>query len=333
MSTPATSNVPKHRTAGGIDIYAISINVFDNFWANVYVLDHPQALVLVDAGSGLDKSNQGIEQGLQEIALQHGRHFALEDFEVILITHGHIDHFGGLPFLRAASKAAVWVHPADSQILADYSKWVQSTVRKLEGFLGQAGVPAEDREVLLEVYRWGKSHYRSQPVDACLSEGVLEPFGLRILHVPGHCPGQVCVLADDILFTGDHVLARISPHLAPEAITLQSGLRTYLESLRRVGQLDGVRVALAGHEGPIFDLAARCHEIEHLHWRRLRQVQQMCRRPRTIREMSRSLFGELRSYHVLLGLEEAGALAEFLVREQRLRAEPAANGTWIYSQP
>jgi len=333
MSTPATTNVPKHRTAGGIDIYSISVNVFDNFWANVYVLDHPEALVLVDAGSGLDKSNQGIEQGLEEIAQQHGRHFALQDFEVILLTHGHIDHFGGLPFLREASEAAVWVHPADSQILTNYSKRVLSTVRKLEHFLCQAGVPKEDREVLLEIYRWGKDHYRSQPVEACLSEGVLEPFGFRILHVPGHCPGQVCVLADDVLFTGDHVLARISPHLAPEAITPHTGLHTYLDSLRRIEQLEGVRVALAGHESPIFDLAARCQEIERLHWRRLRQVQQMCRRPCSIRQMSRSLFGELRSYHVLLGLEEAGALAEFLVREERLRTEALADGTWIYSQP
>ncbi len=332
MTTPATTTVRKHRTAGGIDIFSISINVFDDFWGNVYVLDHPEALVLVDTGSGLAKSNQGIEQGLQEIATHHGRHFDVQDFEIILITHGHIDHFGGLPFLAEASKAEIWVHPDDSKILTDYTSRLQSTIRKLERFLLGAGVRSEDRESLLEVYRWGKDHYRSQPAEPCLTEGLLDPFGFRIRHVPGHCPGHICIQADDILLTGDHVLARISPHLAPEAITANTGMRTYLASLRRIAQLKGIRVALGGHESPIFDLAARCREIEQLHWRRLRQVEQLCHRPCSIREMSRSLFGELRSYHVLLGLEEAGALAEFLVRERRLLVEAGSDGTRTYSQ-
>lgn len=332
MTTPAITRVRHYRSAGGIDIYSISINVFDDFWGNVYVLDHPDALVLIDAGSGLGKSNRGIEEGLQEIATEFGRSFKLSDFEIILITHGHIDHFGGLPFLVDASGAAVWVHPEDSQALSQFAKRVTSAVQKLDRFLHGAGIPGEDREVLLEIYRWGQDHYQSQLVEPQLQEGLLDPFGFQVLHVPGHCPGQVCIQVDDVLFTGDHVLARISPHLAPETITPKNGLHNYLKSLRRVGRLDNIRVALGGHEGPILDLAVRCQEIESLHRRRLRQIENICRRPTSVREISHHLFGKLHSYHVLLGLEEAGALAEYLVQEERLTVAETTGGTHRFSQ-
>ena len=51
---------------------------------------------------------------------------------------------------------------------------------------------------------WDVVHPDRAP-DAALAEGQTLPFGLRVLHTPGHSPGGVCLLAadDGVLFSGD----------------------------------------------------------------------------------------------------------------------------------
>jgi glyoxylase-like metal-dependent hydrolase (beta-lactamase superfamily II) len=93
--------------------------------------------------------------------------------------------------------------------------------------------------------------------------------GIDVIHVPGHCPGQVCLRVDDILLTADHILSRITPHQAPESITLNTGLGHYLQSLHKIGRLDGVRLGLGGHELPIADIYQRINDIQAFHEMRL----------------------------------------------------------------
>ena len=333
MNSPLASTVAHYRTRAKLDIYSISIRVFDNFRANIYVIDHPDALILVDTGSGVDYSNRGISRGLTEIGQALNRRFELKDFDLVFITHGHIDHFGGLGFVLEESSAEAWVHPDDQTILANFSERVEQAVICLSRFLKSSGVPQRERARLLDVYRWGKGHYRSQPVSANLKEGMLAAWDFEVIHVPGHCPGQICLRIDEVLLTGDHVLSRISPHLAPQSITLGTGLKTYLSSLKRIQDLEGIHLSLGGHEEPMLDLPARCAAIRALHQERLLQVEQLCRSPLSIRELTLHLFGQLRSYHTLLGLEEAGALAEFLVDEGRLSIETDSRGTIFHCVP
>jgi glyoxylase-like metal-dependent hydrolase (beta-lactamase superfamily II) len=125
---------------------------------------------------------------------------------------------------------------------------------------------------------------------------------------------------DDVLLTADHVLARITPHQAPESITNHMGLSHYLDSLAEIEGLDGIRLALGGHEAPMDDLGGRIREIKQAHQERLAKVLDICRRPRSIAEISRELFGKVESYHVLLALEETGAHVEYLYQRGELVA-------------
>ena len=74
----------------------------------------------------------------------------------------------------------------------------------------------------------------------------------QIMWTPGHSPDEICVLLDDFLFTGDHVLPEITPHptiksfpartfpgTPPVCLTAGNayGLGIYLTSLGRVIQL------------------------------------------------------------------------------------------------
>ena len=122
------------------------------------------------------------------------------------------------------------------------------------------------------------------------------------------------------MLTADHVLERISPHISPEAITLSTGIRHYLESLARIERADGIRLGLGGHQGEIADVPGRAAAIRRLVEQRLERVLLHCAEPRTIAEVSRHVFGPQRSYHVLLALLESGALVEHLYQHGELIA-------------
>jgi glyoxylase-like metal-dependent hydrolase (beta-lactamase superfamily II) len=137
-------------------------------------------------------------------------------------------------------------------------------------------------------------------------------------HTPGHCPGQICLEVDGLLFTADHVLSRITPHQSPASITPFCGLELYLQSLHKVRALEGITMALPGHEDPIEDLSGRIAGIVGHHGRRLNQVLEICREARPLVEISRALFGARTGYTRLLALEEAGAHVEYLFQRGEL---------------
>jgi glyoxylase-like metal-dependent hydrolase (beta-lactamase superfamily II) len=178
-------------------------------------------------------------------------------------------------------------------------------------------VPAAERAQLEEMYLFGKSLFKPVPVDRALTDGAVVS-GAVAHHVPGHCPGQICLQIDDVLLTADHVLPRITPHQSPESITPWTGLDHYFASLEKVRRLGGIRLALPGHEEPILRLADRVVEIETFHRARLDKVRAACAEPRTIGEISGVLFGEQHGYGRVLAYEEAGAHVEFLSRRGQL---------------
>jgi glyoxylase-like metal-dependent hydrolase (beta-lactamase superfamily II) len=172
----------------------------------------------------------------------------------------------------------------------------------------------------MQVYLFGKQYYKSTPVQFLLEEDTPTVGGIQVFHAPGHCPGQVCLLVDDVLLTADHVLSRTTPHQAPESITNNMGLGHYLDSLDKIAKVPNVRLALGGHEAPMTDVYGRIQAIKHSHDDRLSKVLEICRQPKSLADISRDLFGRVQSYHVLLALEEAGAHVEYLYQRGELIA-------------
>lgn len=324
-----TRTINLYTTTGAARIFQIPLEAFPGLWGNIYLvlLEHQSERyrVLIDAGSGFGDANQQLEDGLRLAAEQAGEAVRLENLTHVLITHGHIDHFGGLSYIRPRTQAKIGVHELDRRILTNYEERLAVVARRLDDFLVEAGVSLDRRVHLLEMYRITKSLYHSVNVDLTFTAVGMRIGPFEILHVPGHCAGHVVIRLHDVLFSGDHVLEHTSPHQSPERLTLSTGLDHYLQSLKTVRPwAEDVRLTLGGHEKAMTNLPARLDAIRHMHMQRLDKVLDLLAEPHTVAEVSHGLFGDLHGYNVLLALEEAGAHVEYLYQRGLLGIENLA---------
>ncbi|MCC7053501.1 MAG: MBL fold metallo-hydrolase [Gemmatimonadaceae bacterium] len=104
--------------------------------------------------------------------------------DAIWVTHGHLDHVGGIAGVRRAfPDAPVWLHPADRPLYDNVSMQARAYGIPMET------PPAPDRE-------WAEG-------DAV----ALGAHRFAIVHLPGHAPGHVALVGDDVVFIGDVVFA------------------------------------------------------------------------------------------------------------------------------
>ncbi len=312
--------VDRFDTGGGRRVFRLPLRVFPGFVGNAYLVCGGQRPLLVDCGSGQETSNHDLAGGFERVRERFDETVALADVGAVVLTHGHIDHFGGVRFVRRHTPAPIAIQVLDRRVLSSWEDRVIVISKRIDRFLEGAGIGAPRRADYMRLYLSTRQLFESLPVDLTFEEGALMDGELEAIHVPGHCPGQVCLRVDDVLLTADHVLEKISPHVSPEAITRSNGIGHYLESLAKTSHLEGVRLGLGGHQGEIRDVAARCDEIRRLTEDRLQQVLELCAEPRRVAEVSREVFGRVRSYHVLLALLESGALVEYLHQRGDLQA-------------
>jgi glyoxylase-like metal-dependent hydrolase (beta-lactamase superfamily II) len=294
-------------SSSGARVQRLPVEAFPNLWANLYLVHSGDVLALIDSGSGSDKSNKDLQHGF-EVA---GYHFS--DLTHILLTHGHIDHYGGLSFLRERTQAQIGLHELDWQTVSHHEARLAVMSHRLDDFLAGAGIPSERRVELLNMYRFTKALYRSVSVDFTYEACEMEVGPFELVHIPGHCPGHVAIKLDDLVFCGDLVLEHITPHQSPEELTPFMGVRHYLESLSVLERwASGARLVLNGHDEPISDLPARIADTrEHLS-RRVDQTLAAASEPCTLAEITEQVYGAMGGYNALLVIEKIGAYVEYL---------------------
>ena len=113
------------------------------------------------------------------------------------------------------------------------------------------------------------------PADVALGDG--DRFGpFTALHLPGHAPDHLVLVAGDAGFTGDAVLGEGSVFVAPGG----GGLAAYLDGLRRLRAL-GLARLYPGHGPVIEDAEARLDEyVAHRLERERRLLAALARRAR-----------------------------------------------------
>ena len=301
----------KYVSSGGTVVYKLPVEAFPNHVTNCYlVMTDP--VTLLDTASGWDSANQELVKCFEGLQGAFGEKVTLKDVDRVIITHGHVDHFGGVNFVIDESAADLYIHELDANVIQHFRERLLYSSTSVHHYLQRSGLPSERVEALVQMNRWSKDTFQSRKVDGMFDEGPVGGGPLIAYHVPGHCPGQVCLQLDDILFTADHVLSRVTPNQSPESITRYTGVGHYMESLRKIRKLDGIRIGLGGHENEMEELGQRIDDTLNFHEGRLQKTLDLLTEPRTIADISRGLFGQRMDYHILLAMLETGAHLEYL---------------------
>ncbi len=126
--------------------------------SNIFIFAEGHTISLVDTGSGMEPN--AVSPQLEQLGLK------IERVIRVVITHGHIDHIGGLTEICEHSSPEILVHQSDADDLK--SLGIKSIVYMKDG----------------DNVRLGRR-------------------GLRVIHTPGHTEGSVCLHDNEIILTGD----------------------------------------------------------------------------------------------------------------------------------
>jgi glyoxylase-like metal-dependent hydrolase (beta-lactamase superfamily II) len=292
---------------------------------NAYALDDGTGrLTFFDTGIGTEAGIAALRSGAAAASLDLSR------TAEVLVSHGHVDHFGNAQLLAEESGAAVGVHRADRDKVVGEDGWA-AREPLYRGYLRKQGVPEAQLPRLVAMGRHsGKFSRRVDPARARALEGgrriQVGALDLEVLHLPGHTPGLVCLWerTHRLLFADDHILARTSPNPfleLTEAGTTHRALVRYLRSIETVRALD-VDWVLPGHGPPFQGHRATIDTLDAFYRRRQERLMEALRSgPRTGVELSEVLFGPQEGARLYLTLSEAIGNIEVLEDARRVRAE------------
>jgi glyoxylase-like metal-dependent hydrolase (beta-lactamase superfamily II) len=197
-------------------------------------------LTLID--TGVPGSAARILDAVRALGRQPG------DIRHILVTHCHADHSGSLAALQAATGAPAYMHPADAALVR-----AGQSARPLRPAPGV--LPA----LLFRLFTLSRLTPTTIPpatIEREVQDGDELPMagGIRAIHAPGHCAGQLAFLwpqAGGVLFAADAAANLFGLGLSLVYEDLNVGRRT----LARLSALD-FAVACFGHGRPIRSAAA-----------------------------------------------------------------------------
>ena len=189
------------------------------FAGKVTVITTEAGAVLVDAGPR--GSLKTIASGLEALGLSP------ESVALVVITHHHPDHAGGLAELVEATAARVAVHSMDAGVV--------SGKEPNPGSLNNPLLAKVTRPLMPLLYGPAvEVDYRLEDQDRL----PVDPE-ITVVHTPGHTPGSIClyVASDKLLIAGD-ALQHKSGTLSPPASPVTQDMELAVESLGRLIQLE-----------------------------------------------------------------------------------------------
>jgi len=289
---------------------------------NVYLIED-EPLTLVDAGPNSGTSFDELQRGIAGL----GR--ALEDIELVILTHQHIDHLGLVSLVAAHSGAEVAAIDAAVPFVENFSVEAQADDNFARETMLRHGIPEDVVSALTSVSRAFRAWGARAEVTRVLRDGEeirLRDRTLHVHHRPGHSPTDTIFHDRErrILIAADHLLGHISSNplitRPPEGSDERpQALVTYLDSLSKTREMD-VELVLPGHGDPVTDHRGLIDERFAMHRRRADKIHGLLtERPRTAYEVAQALWGNIAVTQAYLTLSEVLGHVDLLLNDGRIR--------------
>lgn len=219
------------------------------FHINVYLIEGERENLLIDTGLDTPESYAVLTGELKKYG------FDIKDINHIVITHVHPDHFGLAGKLKQLTGAKIAFSDIEAATLDSYYSDANLIMKKMGDFLRTNGLPEGMITDLSNTEMPFREFVTPVLPDVKLKDGkkiTIEPFEFKVILTPGHSAGHVCLYEHNrkLLFSGDHILLEITPHIGFSSQASFDPLGDYLKSLKSMLKLE-VRLAFPGH-GPTF---------------------------------------------------------------------------------
>ena len=150
--------------------------------ASIYILDDGKNKILIDTGMD-DQIDTFLES----------RGVDIENINMVLLTHLHIDHVGGVNKLHNNYNLNGYIGKEDLRRIEAIQSSAKGFISWQIDYLRRNGIPDKFLENLTEshpVFRELKNYLdlKLESLEAIKNL----PNGIRTLHVPGHSPGSAC---------------------------------------------------------------------------------------------------------------------------------------------
>ncbi|TXT56145.1 MAG: Hydroxyacylglutathione hydrolase [Promethearchaeota archaeon] len=315
-------------------VYRIKIPVpFAVKFVCVYLLPIKQGYILIDAGLNMGDWVKKFLSSLKQINVN------LRDIKYCIVTHEHLDHIGLLENLKELNPSIkIVMHHFTNEIL----KWecdpenleeIKQASEDLAKMMISYGIEKKYKDQIIKMFLyWRKiKEYVSPDIIISPSEGALnlEETKLKLIWTPGHSFGHICLFEPQkrILFSGDHILSRITPHIGnfivnkkiSDQFDFNNILKYYLESLGSIKELKS-EIIFPAHQEVIHNPEKRIEEIFDHHQTRLSQIQNVIKdHPKTPYEISQEHFGtDLDETNTFLAVSEVLGHLIYLEEQQKI---------------
>ena len=156
--------------------------------ANAYLIEGDDGLTLIDAG--FPNKEEAVFEAIRGL----GR--SPEQLRNLIFTHGHPDHIGSATAIVRETGARTYMHPLDIPMAESGGP-----------FRPMTPAPGLLRQVMCRLFFHPDERVEPVGIDQPLSPGEILSIagGIEVIHVPGHCAGQVALLwcPGGMLFAGD----------------------------------------------------------------------------------------------------------------------------------
>ena len=308
-------------------IYAIAIpfpRFPDLVSANAYLIGG-RPLTLIDTGPKVSGAWDALQQGIRDAGFRVG------DIERILITHGHLDHFGLGKSLSGEARGEIecFIHEEDKWRVLGDGLWRVMQSEQAEKLMAMVGMPKKDLERIRKRYTSFKRLYDVLDRVNAMEDGqsfVGDSYNLKVIHTPGHTSGSCCFYEcyRKILFSGDHIIKHITPNPLIEIKNYKGGktdyqsLGEYMRSLDRVAKIDA-KYVFSGHGEFIDDMLGVISRYKAHYRQRMQLVWEALKKKegRPVYDLISAVFSYVPRDDIFLAVSEILVHLELLINEER----------------